>query len=89
MAKLVKRKKHTLLKGEGIHQHTLFGNIQVERKERDFSTVIVTNNGMLKHEKPDGSFGEHKTLQVDKGEWVQGKQVEYNPFKESVSQVFD
>jgi len=86
---MVKKQKHTILKGEGIHQHTLFGSIQVEEKERDFSTVIVTSNGVLKHEKPDGSFGEHKTLQVDKGKYILGKQIEYNPFRQTVSQVWD
>ena len=86
---MVKRQKHTLLLGEGIHQHTLYGNIEVEEKRKDFSKVVVTSDGVLRHEKPNGSFGEHKGLQVEKGKWVQGKQVEYNPFKQTVSQVWD
>ena len=89
MAKLVKRKKHTLLKGEGIHQHTMYGDIMVEKEPKRFSHILVNKDGLLRHEKPNGSFGEHKDLKVDNGEWVMGRQVEYNPFKQTVSQVWD
>jgi len=43
----------------------------------------------LKHEQPNGSFAEHQSLQVTKGNWVMGRQVEYNPFNQSVSRVWD
>ena len=43
----------------------------------------------LIHEQPNGKFAEHNTLKVEVGEWVMGKQVEFNPFNQSVSQVWD
>jgi hypothetical protein len=85
-----KLKKHTLLKGEGSNQHTLYGNFTMDTDVLEFSNIKVTSDSILKHEKPNGEFSnEHKALQVDKGNWVMGKQVEYNPFKRSVSQVWD
>jgi hypothetical protein len=84
-----KAKKHTLLKGEGANQHTLYGDIMVEDQPKDFANVCVKKDSVLKHEQPNGSFGEHKGLKVDNGDWVMGKQVEYNPFKREISQVWD
>jgi hypothetical protein len=82
------KKKHTLLKGEGVNQHTLYGDFMVE-ENTDFANVEVKKDSLLKHEQPDGSFAEHNTLQVEKGNWVMGKQVEYNPFNKQVTQVWD
>jgi hypothetical protein len=85
-----KFKKHTLLKGEGSNQHTLYGDFSMNTEVLDFPTIRVTKDSILKHEKPNGDFSnEHKALQVDKGNWVMGKQVEYNPFKRTISQVWD
>jgi hypothetical protein len=85
-----KLKKHTLLKGEGTNQHTLYGDFSMNTEVLDFPTIRVTKDSILKHEKPNGDFSnEHKALQVDKGNWVMGKQVEYNPFKRTISQVWD
>ena len=84
----MKKKKHILLKGEGPNQHVLYGNFEIEEKE-DFSTLKLTSNGVLKHESPSGQFAEHKSLQLTKGNWVMGKQVEYNPFKRELSRVWD
>lgn len=82
-------KKHTLLRGEGTNQHTLYGSFSME-DVIDFPKIKVTSDSVLKHEKPDGAFSnEHKALKVDRGNWVMGKQVEYNPFKRSISQVWD
>ena len=80
-------KKHTLLKGEGVHQHTLYGDFLIEEKE--FSNLSITKDSVLKHEHPNGSFGEHQTLKVTKGEWVMGKQVEYNPFTRNITRIWD
>lgn len=82
-------KKQTLLLGEGIHQHTLYGDFKIEPKPNDFAQFSVLEESLLKHEKPNGTFGEHKTLKVEKGDWVMGKQVEYNPFSQTVSRVWD
>jgi hypothetical protein len=51
--------------------------------------VEVLEDSDLRHEQPNGQFAEHNTLKVKKGEWVLGKQVEYNPFKRSISQIWD
>lgn len=82
------KKKHTLLKGEGANQHTLYGDFKVG-EQNEFTDVIVEKDSLLKHEQPDGSFGEHNGLQVEKGNWVMGKQVEFNPFSKKVTQVWD
>jgi|TARA_R110001583_G_scaffold155702_1_gene307345 hypothetical protein len=86
---MVKKKKHTLLLGEGIHQHTLYGEFSIDTDVVDYPTIEVTKDSLLQHELPNGKFGEHKTLKVDKGTWVMGKQVEYNPFSQKVERVYD
>lgn len=83
------KKKHTLLKGEGANQHTLYGEFKVDDTATDFADVVVTKDSLLKHEQPDGSFGEHQTLKVEKGDYVMGKQVEYNPFTQKIERVWD
>ena len=84
-----KTQKHTLLVGEGIHQHTLYGNFSVGLQE-SFTDVQVLEESILRHEKPDGSFSnEHKALQVEAGSWSMGKQVEFNPFENTITQVWD
>ena len=86
---MAKKNRHTLLKGEGIHQHTLVGNFTINENETEFTNISVSNDSDLVHEKPDGSFGEHKTLKVVSGKWKMGKQVEYNPFDGRVTQIWD
>jgi hypothetical protein len=84
-----KKQKYTLLKGEGTNQHTLYGEFAIEEVV-DFPKVEVTKDSLLKHEQPDGSFSnEHRALQIDKGLWSMGKQVEYNPFDRRVTQIWD
>lgn len=84
-----KAKKHTLLRGEGTNQHTLYGDFLVEEVEH-FPAVQVTQPSVLKHEQPDGSFSnEHKGLQIEVGNWSMGKQVEYNPFEGTITQIWD
>jgi hypothetical protein len=88
MAKKAKQNRHILLKGEGPHQHVLYGDFTIEEAP-EFSSIVVTKDGLLKHETPSGAFGEHNTLSVGTGNWVMGKQVEYNPFDETVSRIWD
>lgn len=87
--KRTKKTKHTVLKGEGVNQHTLYGNFSVDENATDFAEISVSEDTELRHEQPDGSFAEHNTLKVKKGEWVMGKQVEYNPFKQTISRIWD
>ena len=83
-------RKNTLLKGEGIHQHTLYGSFVMEKEPKEFAEILVKKASLLKHEKPNGSFSEeHNTLQVEQGNWVMGKQVEYNPFDKQINKVWD
>ena len=90
MAKSMTRtNKHIILRGEGANQHVLHGDFQVETEERDFSTLVVTKDGRLRHEQPDGSFAEHKTLAVEAGNRVMGKQVEYSPFDGRITRIWD
>lgn len=81
--------KHTLLKGEGANQHTLYGKFSLDEGETDFTEVAVKEDSQLRHEQPDGKFAEHNTLKVGKGDWVMGKQVEYNPFRQSITRIWD
>lgn len=83
-----KSKKHTLLVGEGVHQHTLYGEFKIS-DDVEFTELDVITESVLVHEHPNGNFGEHKTLKIKKGEWVMGKQVEYNPFSKVVTRVWD
>lgn len=85
---MVKKSKHTLLLGEGVHQHTLYGKFAIG-EETDFMEVQVSEESLLKHEHPNGNFGEHQTLQVEEGSWVMGKQVEFNPFDQKITRIWD
>jgi hypothetical protein len=86
--KMKKLKKHTLLKGEGANQHTLYGEFTIS-DEVDFAKLTLTKDSVLRHEQPSGEFAEHKALSIDTGKWVMGKQVEYNPFNQQVSRIWD
>ena len=83
--------KHTLLVGEGINQHTLYGSFAMDLQDKtDFPEVLVKEDSELKHEKPNGAWSnEHETLLVDKGDWKMGRQVEYNPFNQKVTRIWD
>jgi hypothetical protein len=87
--KMKKTNKHTILLGEGVHQHTLYGDFSIDIEAKQFSSLVVNSDSELKHETPGGQFAEHNTLKIGKGDWVMGRQVEYNPFKREVSQVWD
>ena len=82
--------KHTLLVGQGTNQHTLYGTFLMEENVQDFAEINVKVECELKHEKPNSAWSnEHKTLKVEKGNWVMGKQVEYNPFSQEVTRIWD
>lgn len=83
-----KKTKHTLLKGEGTNQHTLYGSFSIDDKS-ELAVLSVDKESILRHEQPDGSFGEHFALKIEKGNWVMGKQVEYNPFDRKITRIWD
>lgn len=79
-----------LLKGEGMHQHVLHGTIDVKDSESSqLEYSVLDDHTILRHERPDGAFGEHKSLRIEKGEWVRGRQVEFNPFSGNNESVWD
>jgi hypothetical protein len=80
--------KRVLLLGEGIHQHTIYGRIENDNRFSE-NDIILDEDGVLVHEKPDGSKGEHHTLLVEKGRWILGRQVEFDPFSGFVTGVWD
>ena len=85
-----KEKKQIILLGEGANQHTLYGDFVMEKEPKtDFAEIEVIKATLLQHEEPNGKFAEHNTLKVGVGNWVMGKQVEYNPFKREISRVWD
>ena len=84
-----KANKKTILRGEGSNQHTIYGDFKVKNETDDFTIISVLKDAELRHEEPNGEFAEHNTLKVDKGVWVMGRQVEFNPFKRTISQVWD
>jgi hypothetical protein len=84
--------RKTILLGEGIHQHTLVGKFEMDNDTivKDFAPINVKEDSVLRHEKPNGDFSqEHRGLQIKRGVKVMGQQVEYNPFSQSVSRVWD
>jgi len=88
--KTTPKKKHILLKGEGINQHTLYGDFVINETQTDFAEVKIEKSSVLRHEQPNGSFSkEHEALKVEEGDWVMGKQVEYNPFKGTITKIWD
>lgn len=83
-------KKKTLLKGKGANQHTLYGDFSVAEVVPQFAPITVEKDSVLRHEQPDGSFSqEHQPLKVERGDWRMGKQVEFNPFEQTISQIWD
>ena len=81
--------KKILLKGEGVHEHVLYGTFNTEEVESDFMNIEIMKDSLLKHEQPNGFFGEHQTLKIEQGGWIMGKQVEYNPFNQQITRIWD
>jgi len=84
--------RKTILLGEGKNFHSLVGKFEMENETivKDFAPIKVKEISYLHHEQREGLWsGEHKTLPIRQGNWVMGQQVEYNPFSQSVSRVWD
>lgn len=89
MAETKRMKRKVILEGEGVNQHTLYGEFETLEKIGDFLDVNVLVPSELRHETPSRQFAEHHTLQMEVGNWQQGKQVEYNPFEQTIMRVWD
>jgi len=83
-----KTNKNHPLNGEGAHQHTLYGKFNITSADTDFTEIDVLEAKLI-HELPNGTFGEHNTLNVESGEWVMGKQVEYDPMNRVTTRIWD
>lgn len=82
------KNKLTILKGEGVNQHTLYGDFS-HREDGETIILDVAEDSVLRHETPSGKFAEHQSLRVEKGQYITGKQVEYNPFSRTITRVWD
>ena len=82
--------KRNLIKRQGSNIHALEGIFSMEDKPKtDFVEIDVIGMSLLKHEKPNGTHAEHFTLPVERGNFVMGRQVEYNPFTQGIGYVWD
>lgn len=82
-------KRHTVLVGSS-NKHTLIGNFTVVEDADEFSEILVKTPSILKHEQDGGKWsGEHKSLLVEEGKWTLGRQVEFNPSRREITQIWD
>jgi len=87
---MAKQKVLVILKGEGINQHELHADtIERDEKVKELSEIRVGRNGFLRHVDPVGNPGDHNTIEMEEGTYVVGRQVEFNPFTQNISGVFD
>lgn len=84
----MKKNKWLALKGEGTNCHFIEGDFEVLEEQR-FSSLHVDSKGVLHHLTPSGVFTEHNPLPLEKGLFIQGRQVETNPFDGTITDVWD
>lgn len=77
-------KKVILATGEGANTHALNSKVPVEYVDMGNQTIkmIVKDQSLITHE-------EHGTIVLEKGVYYKTNQVEFNPFNNTVSYVFD
>lgn len=77
-------KRIVLGEGEIIgHKHILESDRDIEFEQTDDSIEFMLNSmGILTHD-------EHAKMVFEPGHYVSYNQVEYNPFDQSISRVFD
>ena len=80
----MEKNKEVLLNEGSAHLHVLIGDF-----EKNENKVVVRGLTILRHETPTGHFAEHQTLLLEEGEWVLARQVEFNPFDRTVTQIWD
>lgn len=90
MKEVKNQKKLVVLKGEGANQHVLVGEFDCSDKAPAIgSRIEVKDDTILRHETPTGGHAEHMGLQVGKGTWYVGSQIEYDPFRRQWASVWD
>jgi hypothetical protein len=87
--KTKKIRKQILLDGEGRNRHVLEADATVSMEDDGYNRICVHEDGLLQHETPEGLQAEHNTLKVEKGNWVLGRQMEYDPFMMIITNVWD
>jgi hypothetical protein len=85
----VETQKIVILEGEGTHRHVILGEALKQYHPDGFNTLRLKDDAVLRHETPQGTPGEHRSLPLEKGTWVMGRQVEFDPFEQRVTQVWD
>jgi hypothetical protein len=80
----MEKNKEVLLNEGSAHLHVLIGDF-----EKNENKVVVKGLTILRHETPTGKFAEHQTLLLEEGKWVLARQVEFNPFDRTVTQIWD
>ena len=77
-------KRVILATGEGAHTHSINSKIPIEYEEINNQTIkmIIKDNALITHE-------EHGTIMLKPGIYYKTNQVEYNPFNNTISFVFD
>lgn len=82
----MKQKAKRIVLGEGEiigHKHILESDRDIEFEQTGDSIQFMLNSmGILTHD-------EHAKMVFEPGNYVSYNQVEYNPFDQSVSRVFD
>jgi hypothetical protein len=86
--KMKQTKKLLILRGEGANSHVLVGEISHPDTDQ-LSEIHVGAGGLLTHVDPQERPAEHHAIPVEEGTWLVGRQVEYSPFDNSVTNVFD
>lgn len=72
-------KKNFIPVGRGSNAHVLYGDADFNDGGR-MRGFEMLSDGILRHEDMDGQPADHKTLAVEKGCWVIGRQVEFDVF---------
>jgi hypothetical protein len=85
----VETQKIVILEGEGTHRHVILGETIFNDHQAGFNTIRLKDDAVLGHETPHGAPGEHRSLPLEKGTWVMGRQVEFDPFEQRVTQIWD
>lgn len=81
-ANLKKKSQVTVALGESTgHHHTLYADLEHDIVD-GVHVVNLTTNTPLRHQ-------QHKEIEIPKGFYAFGREVEYDPFLRTISQVQD
>lgn len=85
-------KRTVVLTGEGANLHVLEGEyteVAISENKEETKRMFEVEEAFIKHETPSGEKAEHETLKVEKGMYVLGRQVEYDPMKRIITNIWD